>query len=66
MAVVAVGLVPEEVVYRWPEALMQQHVIAFFVADHATLSSRRIDMASVAVIFLPPRVMRSWAVLGMT
>ena len=65
MAVVAVGLIPEEVMYRRPEAFMQQHIIAIFVADDATLSGRSAGMASIAVTFFPPRVVRSWRILGM-
>jgi hypothetical protein len=65
MTVVAVGLIPEEVMHRWPEAFMKQNVIAIFVADDATLSGRSTCMASIAVTFFPPRVVRSRRIVGM-
>jgi hypothetical protein len=49
MALVAVGRVAKQVVGIRPKRLMKQHIIAFFMANHATFTGRRIGMTTDAM-----------------
>ena len=52
-------MITKEIMNRRPEFLMKQYAVAFFMTNDATFIGRSIDMAAIAMIFFPARIMRS-------